>query len=231
MTEPLTRPVIGIIMLDTVFPRIPGDIGNRETFDFPVIHQIVTGATPELVVRRPDRSLIEPFVEAARSLAQRGAAAITTSCGFLAIFQQELAGAVEIPVFSSSLIQIHLARVLATPGQKIGVLTASRNSLTRAHLEGVGAAGSSLAIQGMDDMPEFTSVFLGGKTTLDRAACRVEMIAAAEKLITEHPEVGPIVLECTNMPPYSGDIRRATGRPVFDVVTLTRHVYDSLAAA
>ena len=99
---------IGILMLDTKFPRIFGDIGNAETFSFPVRYKRVVGATPQRVVKEADPSLIEPFIEAAKELEQKGVSAITTSCGFLAIFQDYLADAVDIPVFTSSLIQVPL---------------------------------------------------------------------------------------------------------------------------
>ena len=86
-------------MLDTVFPRIPGDIGNAATFSFPVRYKVVKGASPQRVVKEADTRLLEPFIEAARSLEKEGVKAIGTSCGFLAIFQRELADAVDIPVF------------------------------------------------------------------------------------------------------------------------------------
>ena len=48
------------------------------------------------------------------------------------------------------------------------------------------------------------------------------------RLVAEHPEIGAIVLECTNMPPYRADIQAATGLPVFDITTLVRMVHDSV---
>lgn len=34
---------IGVLMLDSVFPRICGDIGNAKTWDFPVLYKKVEG--------------------------------------------------------------------------------------------------------------------------------------------------------------------------------------------
>jgi Asp/Glu/hydantoin racemase len=48
--------------------------------------------------------------------------------------------------------------------------------------------------------------------------------------VAEHPDVGAIVLECTNMPPYTADIQRETGLPVFDIVSLVNMVHAGLAA-
>ena len=41
--------------------------------------------------------------------------------------------------------------------------------------------------------------------------------------------IGALVLECTNLAPYSRDIGRLTGLPVFDVVTLVHWFHRSLA--
>ena len=41
--------------------------------------------------------------------------------------------------------------------------------------------------------------------------------------------VGAIVLECTNMAPYADDIRRATGLPVFSILTLINWFQASLS--
>jgi hypothetical protein len=164
--------------------------------------------------------MIQPFVSAGRDLIREGAIALGTSCGFLALFHKALVAALPVPVFSSSLLQVHLAQTLLKDGQKVGVLTARKSCLNHEHLSAIGIADIPMAIQGMENFPEFTRVFLGGKTTLDVDLCRREMVSAAMHLIKEHPAVGPIVLECTNMPPFADAVRRVTKRPVFDITTL-----------
>jgi hypothetical protein len=191
---------MGILMLDTTFPRIIGDIGNHRTFDFPVRYRTVKGATPERIVVRADKSMIQPFVVAGRDLVREGA--------------------LPVPVFSSSLLQVHLAQTLLKDGWKVGVLTAKKSSLSHEHLSAIGIADIPMAIQGMEDHEEFTRVFIGGKTTLDVDLCRSEMVSAALNLTTENPRVGPIVLECANMPPFADAVRQVTQRPVFDITTL-----------
>lgn len=221
-------PFLGILMLDTTFPRIRGDIGNPQTFCFPVQYQRVTGATPGRVVINPDRSLIKPFIEAGQRLISKGAVALATSCGFLALFHQTLVDALPVPVFSSSLLQVHLARTLLKADQKVGILTASKPSLSRDHLAAIGIEKIPMVIQGMEHSPEFTRVFIHGRTSLDVSVCTKEMESAALELVTHHPEVGPIVLECTNMPPYADAIRRLTKRPVFDITTLLNTAWSSM---
>jgi len=63
---------VGILMLDTRFPRIPGDMGNAATFPFPVRYQRVAGASPDLVVRRGAAGLLPAFVDGARQLEREG---------------------------------------------------------------------------------------------------------------------------------------------------------------
>jgi hypothetical protein len=226
--EPENRALVGILMLETTFPRIPGDVGNPATFPFPVRYETVTGATPERVVMEADPLLLQPFVEAGKRLVRSGVKALATSCGFLALFHRELTSALEVPVFTSSLLQVPLASALLPKRGKVGILTARKASLTPRHLEAVGIGALPLAVQGMEASGEFAAVFLGGKTTLDVDRCRREMEAAALRLVTEHPDVGAVVLECTNMPPYAADVRRVTGRPVFDAVTLIEQAHAAV---
>ncbi len=219
---------MGIIMLDTRFPRIRGDIGNPASFGFPVRYKVVKGASTERMVIRADKTLIRPFIEAGRSLIRDGAIALATSCGFLALFHRELTLALDVPVFSSSLLQVHLAQTLLKPGQKVGVITARKASLTLEHLAAVGIQNIPMVIQGMEVATEFTNVFIKGKPTLNESLCRKEMKTVAQNLVTRHPDVGPIVLECTNMPPYTDVIQQVTGQPVFDIITLLNMAWASL---
>ncbi len=215
-------------MLETTFPRIPGDVGNPATFAYPVLYKTVHGASPQKVVIEADTRLIENFIEAGRELIARGVKAITTSCGFLALFQRQLVDALSVPVFTSSLLQVHLAQAIIRPDQQVGILTARSASLTQAHLAAVGIQNYPLAIGGMDHAPEFNAVFIGGKSTLNEVQCRREMLSATKQLMNAHPDIGVLVLECTNMPPYANAIRQATGLPVFDTVTLINQVHAAL---
>jgi Asp/Glu/hydantoin racemase len=222
---------VGILMLDTRFPRIPGDMGNATTFPFPVRYHRVRGAAPDLVVRRGADGLLDDFVEAARYLEREGVGAITTNCGFLVKFQRQMAAAVRVPVFTSSLLLVPLVHRLLDPGRRVGVMTVNAPSLTPEHLAGAGiGADVPLAVVGMETEKEFTRVMLDDELELDVDAARAEHIRVARRLVTEHPDVGAIVLECTNMPPYADDIRRETGLPVFDITSLVRMAHDALAA-
>lgn len=221
-------PVIGVLMLKTTFPRIPGDVGHRETYPFPVSFCVVEGASPQRAVYAPDARLLKSFIRAARNLEAQGVGAIATSCGFMAVYQRQLADAVDIPVFSSALLQIPLARSVIRTDQAVGVLTADRRALTNDHFAGVGVDPAPAAVVGLESMHEFSSVFLDGKRTLDESRCRREMEKATLALMTAHPKVGAIVMECTNMPPYRDAVRKVSGLPVFDVVTLIQHAFGAL---
>lgn len=221
------RPHVGILVLDTVFPRIPGDAGNLSTWDFPVRSKVVTGAYPRAVIEGDPR-LLEPFIEAARELEAEGARAITTTCGFLALYQKELAGAVKVPVLTSSLLQVPWAYQLLREGQAVGILTVDAHCLTPAHLKAVGAGGIPTIIAGTEGGREFTRVFSGNRATLDPRLARDDLVTVAQRLIEDHPQVGALVLECANMPPYARAIQEATGLPVFDLTTLIRYIHQVL---
>jgi Asp/Glu/hydantoin racemase len=223
---------VGVLMLDTRFPRIPGDMGNATTFPFPVRYHRVSGAIPDLVVRRGAEGLLPAFVDGARALEREGVGAITTNCGFLVKYQRELAAAVTVPVFTSSLLLVPLvARMLAPGRRRVGLMTVNASSLGPEHLAGAGIAPDlPLAVAGMEGEKEFTRVMLGDEMELDVDLAREEHVRVARRLVAAHPDIGAIVLECTNMPPYTADIQRETGRPVFDITTLVRMVHDALAA-
>jgi Asp/Glu/hydantoin racemase len=223
---------VGILMLDTRFPRIPGDMGNAATFPFPVRYHRVAGAAPDLVVRRGAEGLLDTFVEAARYLEREGVGAITTNCGFLVKFQRQMAAAVRVPVFTSSLLLVPMVHRLLAPGRRVGIMTVNAPSLSPEHLVGAGITPDiPLAVVGMETEKEFTRVMLDDEMELDVDAARAEHIRIARRLVTEHPDVGAIVLECTNMPPYADDIRRETGLPVFDITALVRMAHDAIAAS
>ncbi len=212
---------LGILMLDAQFPRIPGEVGNALTWDFPVHYKIVRGASPQRVVQERAAGLLEPFIEAGRELIAMGADGITTNCGFLSLFQAELAAALAVPVAASSLMQVPLVQAMLPPGKQVGVLTISAASLTPDHLRGAGVPLNT-PVAGTDPNGEFARVILGNELELDVEKARADMILAAQGLHTAVPDLGAIVLECTNMPPYAADVRRAAGVPVFGMDNFIR---------
>ncbi len=214
---------IGILMLDTSFPRPPGDIGNARSFDFPVRYKTVKGAVQSRIMgHAPDAALIQPFIEGARELERDGVAAITTSCGFLTPFQKELAAAVKIPVFASALIQAPLIHAMLPPGRKIGLFTERAQFITEGHFQGVGWSSRDIPVQvkGMKPDAVFPKVYIGNGPELDTDVLEAEMVGMAREFMNECPEAGAILFECTNMCPFSRAVREATGLPVFDINTM-----------
>ena len=206
---------VGILMLEARFPRIPGDMGNATSWDFPVHYKIVRGASPDLVVRRNAKALLPDFIAAARELVADGVDGITTNCGFLSIFQRELA-AVGVPVATSSLMQVGMVNALLPPGKRAGILTISASTLTPAHLTAAGVPEGT-PIGTTEGGREFTRAILGNEPDLDIAAAEADNVDAALAMAAAHPDLGGFVLECTNMVPYAAAIRRATGLPVFSI--------------
>jgi Asp/Glu/hydantoin racemase len=220
---------IGVLCLDSRFPKPPGHIKNPSGLSFPVLYETVRGATVADLIKRPSADFIAPFLEAARRLEADGVRAITGSCGFLALFQRELAEAVEVPVFASSLIQVPMVYNMLKRGKKVGVVTASAEGLTPEHFAAVGAAGVPVEIVGMDDQPEFREVILEGRRAdMDIAKIEREVLAAADSLLIGCPEVGAVVLECTDMPPFAHRIQERLRLPVFDLTTLATMVHDAV---
>src|SRR5260370_25061131 len=125
---------VGILMLETRFPRIPGDMGNAETWPFPVLYKVVPGASPSRVVCQRAEGLLDEFLVSADELVRLGADGITTTCGFLSLYQREIAAHVGVPAATSSLMQIPFIERVLPPGKRVGVLPLSPANPTQPHL-------------------------------------------------------------------------------------------------
>jgi Asp/Glu/hydantoin racemase len=218
---------VGILMLEARFPRIPGDVGNAATWPFPVLYKVVAGASPERVVRQRAEGLFDAFAAGARELVAQGADGIATNCGFLSLFQNELAAACGVPVATSALMQAPLIERLLPPGKRVGILTVSAASLSPEHLK---AAGVSLDVPmvGTEGGREFSRVLLGNELQLDVMQAEADILSAGEELVARHLEVGAVLLECTNMCPYAAALRERLGLPVFDMVSFVTWFHDAL---
>ena len=211
---------LGILMLDARFPRIPGDMGNAETWPFPVLYAVVPGATPERVVLQGATGLLPAFLDAARALVDQGAEALTTNCGFLSLFQAELAAHAGVPVMTSSLLQVPWVQSTLPPGQRVGLLTVSAGSLTPRHLAAAGVP-EDIPIAGTEQGKEFFRILIRAESQdMDIRLAQQDILDAGADLVRRHPEIGAIVLECTNMPPYAAALRAAARRPVYDIYSM-----------
>ncbi len=159
-----------------------------------------------------------PFLRAARALEAEGADGIATSCGFLALFQEELAARLSVPVATSSLLQIPLIERLLPAGQRVGIITVSAGSLTAAHLESAGADRAT-PVAGPGEDSEIARAFLGDAPVLDVEAAQADVLDAGDRLLQSHADIGAIVLECTNMAPYARALSAHLHRPVYDIVS------------
>ncbi|GAA6163050.1 aspartate/glutamate racemase family protein [Pelagimonas sp. KU-00592-HH] len=210
---------VGILMLDARFPRIPGDMGNAQSWPFPVHYRIVRNASPDIVVRKGGEGTLDLFIDAARALVQDGVDGITTNCGFLALFQEEIAAAVPVPVVTSSLMQVDFVNRMLPKGKRAGVLTISASTLTQAHLDAANVPAGT-PIGSTEGGKEFTRAILDNEMELNVALAREDNVQAALALQAENPDLGAIVLECTNMCPYAADISAATGLPTYSILSL-----------
>lgn len=219
---------IGILILDAAYPCIPGNVGNASTYSYPVRYQEVEGASIDRLLNQRDPALRDAFIEAAVDLQKRGVRAISGACGFMALFQEEIQAAVDVPVFVSSLIQIPF--MYAITGKRVGIITANAERLKPRHFEACRVPETiPLAIGGMEGCEEFRTSILEEKGTMDAALIEREVCDVAQKLIAANPDIGSILLECSDLPPFAFAVQKATGLPVFDFITMINYVQASVA--
>ena len=218
---------VGILMLETRFPRIPGDMGNAGTCPFPVLYKVDPGASPRRVVCHKAEGLLDEFLDAATELVRLGADGITTTCGFLSLYQRQIAAHVGVPVATSSLMQIPVIERILPAGKRVGVLTVSAENLTEEHLLAADAEPATPVV-GTDDGSEFTRVMLNDEERLDIAAAERDIIAAGDALLSRHPDVGAVLLECTNMVPYARALSERLRLPVFSIYSFVTWFHSGL---
>lgn len=219
---------IGILLLDSFTPFIPGDVANATTYDFPVRFRKVEGLTTKRVLGK-DPATFEPLLEAAEDLAGQGVRAVTGDCGFLALHQRKLAASLHIPVFLSSLLQIPFISAIIGPDRKVGIITADSRRLDETVLAAVGVETTeNLAIRGMEEQEAFSKAVIEEMGVLDAGAVEREAVSVARGMVEDETEVGALLLECSCLPPYGRAIQEAVSLPVFDYVTMINYVHSAL---
>lgn len=206
---------LGVLMLDTRFPRPPGDIGNPASFDFPVLFRTLPGASVARIVTSdplPD-TIVQEFAAAARELIAGGATAITTSCGFLSPLQQDLQAVLPVPVVTSSLWMLPVLRERHGADAPIGILTFDAHRLAPHHIPDDGP----FVVEGLQPGDHLFDVIAGNLETLDLERARACVVAAAQRLESRSAGLKAVVLECTNLPPYRQEIAEICSCEVIDI--------------
>ena len=193
---------LGVVMLNTRFPRLLGDIGNPETFPFPVVYRRVEAATVAAVVRdgvvAPEAA--QGLAAAVRELAaEEEVSAIATSCGYLGALQGELQAAVSVPVVASAFALLPFLRSVYGPEAVLGVLTFDARLLTTAHF-GPWAGPQDegrVVIEGIEAGRELHRVIAGDLPDLDSDRAEADVLDAGRRLLARDPNVTALLLECT----------------------------------
>ena len=221
---------VGIVYIENInYPILPGNVVNATTYPFPVRMKAVRNLTNDRLFNN-DPTIVEDILAAARSLVEDdGCRAICSACGFFGNYQQQVRKALDVPVAMSSLVQIPFIQGLLKPGQKIGVLTANKGSMTESLLRSCGVQDSSnLVIKDALATEEFATV-VNMRGYFDNTIAQQEIVDLALELIRENDDIGAILLECSDMPPYAAAIQAATQLPVFDFITLIRWLHSGVA--
>jgi len=220
---PIYGKSIGIIMLDCSFPRPLGDIGNARTFPFPVHYEVLEGVPAQSLTRHGEKSAVDSLLEAAKKLERMGVRAITTSCGLLIRYQSQLSRVVSVPVATSSLLLLPLLGAVLPEERKIGVITADAGSLDSDALRQAGWDDPKrIVIRGMEGCEVFKKAIMDPGPPFDMDTERLcnETVSVAGKLLSEEKKIAALLLECTNLAPYSSRLRRAFSLPVYDLTHL-----------
>lgn len=220
---------VGILMLDMTAPLIPGNVGNANSYDFPVRFKVLKDMPSDWWCDSigPDDSRCEIFVNAAKELEAEGCKAITSGCGFFAIYQKRTAEALKIPVFTSPLLMVPMISKMLGGGEKVGIITAGGERLANGtFLAEIGVDASvPHVIGGMENSEEFYNVHVvEKKKTVNPEKMEKEVVKVALDLVAKNPDVGAFVFECSDLPPFANAVARATGLPVFDFISMAHLV-------
>jgi len=211
-----------------------GHLSYAPTFDFPVRIKFVpepfdsagfTGGNPEW-----GGWTLPNWIHAAKELEEEGVKAIVGGCGLSGTIQGALAAAVDIPVYTSSMLFLPMLANTMAAGKRVGVLTHSEEMLNthdrrlfkECHIDD----SIPIAVAGMVESENSADWLQLGTENFDNATAEKMLVEEALGLRRRYPDINALLLECTEMPPYADAIRKATGLPVFDSVDMVKLVHN-----
>jgi len=172
------------------------------------------------------------WIQGAQELESEGVRAIVGGCGISGNIQSTLAAAVSIPVYTSTILFVPIVYRGLKPGQKVGILTVSAEMFSARDnllLRECGVDDSIPVVVAGVNESEFVSDWLSVVTPdFDPEVVKKAIVNLALKMVSDNPDVGSIVIECTDMTPYSQAIRNTTGLPVLDAVDMVKWVHHQV---
>jgi len=221
--------MLGILMLDSSPLNVPGCLACDETFPFPVIREVVRGATVEKMTSCREE-LEEAITEAAWRLERQGVDAIVGNCGFMAIFQKTLQERIQIPVFTSSLLLVPMIALSLPKGKCIGIITFRKDQLSDKVFQGAGWTSKDIqvAVAGVQDQPAWQAL-RAPEHPFYRQDLENQLIGVASQFVESRKDLGALVLECTVMSPFAARLQKEVNLPIYDITMIAKLVFESYA--
>jgi hypothetical protein len=225
--------VLGILMLDLKAQLYPGNVGNANSYDFPVRFKVLDGIPTDFWrdERGADEKRFEIFLKKAKELEAEGVKAITTGCGFFTVYQKRAAEQLNIPLFTSPLLLVPVISRMIGKNKKVGIIAAGGEHLTHGEfLENAGIDSSiPIAVGGLENSEEFFNGWITLKNkNIDMKKVEKEVVDVAKELLLKNPDIGAFLFECSDIPTFAKATSEATGLPVFDFISFAHLVYSAL---
>ncbi|ESX60203.1 hypothetical protein X759_36040 [Mesorhizobium sp. LSHC420B00] len=214
-----------------VRPYLPGDTGNATTWSVPVRYKTVPGLNNASIFATDGDKMTAAVVQTARELVREGAQLIACNCGYSIRYQQAVRDAVDVPVFLSPLLLAPFLEMMLPSNQALGIIVANKPALTQDMLEASGLRadiGRRIVVVGLEDTPVFAPSYVRPEGDLDVGGCQADLVNTAVTLQKERPDIGMLLLECGDLPPYAHAIQQATQIPVFDFTSMVEFFVGGL---
>ena len=225
---------IGLLQFQANLPMIPGNMGNATTFDFPMAYREINAENVyDVMSTTPVQRFTDAAVEGAKWLEMQGVRAIIGNCGFWGHYQIAVQERIDTPFFSSSLMMLPMMVRCLPKKQKVGVITANGPLLSEgAAVENCGLSMDLLkervVIEGCEDDLEFArAMAVQGK--YNPAKFEQDVLAGVTRLMKKDPDIGVILLECTELSPHAHAVQRLVSLPVWDYTSMTRWIESGMA--
>ena len=224
-------PTVGIIQLPANIPMMPGDVGNPTTFNFPVLYESIQEIDPMWILAdKPHPVVMKKIIAACKRLTMQGVTTLIGNCGFFANYQPEVAASLDpgVQFFNGSLMQLPMLLTSVGANKKVGILTASKKLLMPSPAiknSGVSDADKKrLVVYGNEDGKQMNRV-TGEAGSYSPKKLEKELVDLAKKMVKENPDVGAILLECTEFPPHASAIQNAVRLNVWDFTTMAEFMH------